>query len=537
MYWSKGVARVSSGRVTLEMAEQNKKILWVDDEIELLRPHIRFLEERGYAVSGTSSSLDAVEMVQKESFDLVLLDEMMPGKDGLIVLTEIKDLNPSLPVIMITKSEEERLMDEAIGKRIDDYLTKPVNPSQILSACKKILEKQRIQHGRVTQDYVIDSNQIRSFITGPTTWRDWIEIQNKLVKWDLELDRAEDTGLKQSHQDQRHECNTEFAKFIERHYHTWLENGDRPPLSVDVIRQFLLPELRSGRNVIFIVMDAMRLDQWAAIESLLYDYFTVQRHHYYSLLPTATPFARNAIFAGLFPDEIARRYPELWRKGGNDEGSLNRYERELLHGQLDKLGLQLHPEPKYTKVLDVTEARELTRQIVTYRETPLTSIVFNFVDILSHGRSESEILQEITPDESALRSLIRSWFIHSELFSILKTASQWDCTIVLTSDHGSVLSTKGTTVYGDRETSTNLRYKYGQNLRCDEKHALFIKKPEEYRLPSIGLHSNFIIAKEDYFFLYPTKYHKYKKQFQGSFQHGGISLEEMILPVAIMRSK
>ncbi|UCE18801.1 MAG: bifunctional response regulator/alkaline phosphatase family protein [Gemmatimonadota bacterium] len=518
------------------MAEQ-KKILWVDDEIDMLRSHIRFLEERGYAVSGTSSGLDAVELVAKEPFDLVLLDEMMPGKDGLTVLAEIKDLSPSLPVIMITKSEEERLMDEAIGKRIDDYLTKPVNPSQILSACKKILEKRRIQRGQITQDYVIDSNQIRGLIAGPTSWPDWIEIQNKLVKWDIELDQSADTGLKQSHQDQRRECNTEFVKFVERNYHRWLEEEDRPPLSVDVIRRFILPEIRSGRNVIFIVMDSMRLDQWAAVESLLYDYFTVQRDYYYAVLPTATPFARNAIFAGLFPDEVARRYPELWRKGGDDEGSLNRYEHDLLNDQLNTLGLKLHPDPKYIKILDVTEARELTKQIVTYRDTPLTAIVFNFVDILSHGRSESEILQEIAPDESALRSLIRSWFIHSELFTILKTASQWDCTVVLTSDHGSVLSTKGTTVYGDRETSTNLRYKYGQNLRCDDKHALHIKKPEEYRLPSIGLHSNFIIAKEDYFFLYPTKYHKYKRQFQGSFQHGGISLEEMILPVAIMRSK
>ncbi|MFQ6093077.1 MAG: PglZ domain-containing protein, partial [bacterium] len=258
---------------------------------------------------------------------------------------------------------------------------------------------------------------------------------------------------------------------------------------------------------------------------------------YYSILPTATPYARNAIFGGLFPAEIAGIYPELWRRGRDDERSLNRYEHQLLDRQLAELGLHLHPEPKYAKILDVTEARELAKRIASYRDTPLTAIVFNFVDILSHGRSESEILQEIAPDESALRSLIRSWFVHSELFTILKTASQWESTVVLTSDHGSVLGTKGTTVYGDRETSTSLRYKYGQNLRCDEKHALLIKRPQEYKLPSPGLNSNFIIAREDYYFLYPTKYHKYKRQFQGSFQHGGISLEEMILPVVIMRPK
>ena len=519
------------------MGESKKKILWVDDEIDLLRSHILFLEERGYAVSGTSSSLDAVELVQKESFDLVLLDEMMPGKDGLTILTEMKDAKPSLPVIMITKSEEERLMDEAIGKRIDDYLTKPVNPSQILSACKKILEGQKIQQGQITQDYVADSNHIRNLIAGPTSWQDWIEIHSRLVKWDIDLDQSEDAGLKQSHRDQRSECNTEFVKFIQRHYHKWLEDGDRPLLSTDILSHFVAPELRADTNVIFIVMDSMRLDQWVAIEPLLFDYFTIQRDYYYSILPTATPFSRNAIFAGRFPSEIARMHPELWRKGSDDEGSLNRFEQDLLDKQLVDLDLYLQPEPKYAKILDINEARDLAKRIASYRDIPLTSIVFNFVDILSHGRSESEILQEIAPDESALRSLIRSWFIHSELFSILKTVSQWGSTVMLTSDHGSILSTKGTTVYGDRQTSTNLRYKYGQNLRCDEKHALLIKKPEEFKLPRVGLNSNFIIAKEDYFFLYPTKYHQYKRQFQGSFQHGGISLEEMILPVAIMRSK
>ena len=519
------------------MVELKKKILWVDDEIDLLRPHILFLQERGYSVSGTNSSLDAVELVQKESFDLVLLDEMMPGKDGLTVLTEMKDLNPALPVIMITKSEEERLMDEAIGKRIDDYLTKPVNPSQILSACKKILDKQKIQQGQVTQDYVTNSNLIRNTIAGPTSWHDWIEIHSRLVKWDIELDQSEDLGLKQSHLDQRHECNTEFVKFVERNYLNWLNGSDRPLLSTDVVSQFIVPELRSDRNVVFIVMDSMRLDQWAAIESLLFDYFTIHREYYFSILPTATPYARNAIFAGLFPGEIAKIYPDLWRKGSDGEGSLNRYEQQLLDRQLAELDLSLQPEPKYSKILDVNEARELAKHIGSYQEIPLTSIVFNFVDILSHGRSESEILQEIAPDESALRSLIRSWFIHSELFSILKTVSQWNSTVILTSDHGSILSTKGATVYGDRETSTNLRYKYGQNLRSNDKHALHIKNPEEYKLPRIGLNANFIIAKEDYFFLYPTKYHQYKRQFQGSFQHGGISLEEMILPVAIMRQK
>lgn len=523
--------------MVFRMADLKKHILWVDDEIDMLRSHIIFLEERGYSVSSTSSSLDAVELVENESFDLVLLDEMMPGKDGLTLLGEIKDLNPALPVIMITKSEEERLMNEAIGRRIDDYLTKPVNPSQILSACKRLLEKQRIRQGQITQDYVIDSQSIRNLIDGPLSWQDWIEINNRLVRWDIELDRTEDSGLKQSHGDQRSACNTEFVRFIEGSYLDWINGGDRPPLSIDIVPRFIEPELRSDHKIIFIVLDSMRLDQWATIEPLLFDHFNIQRDYYYSILPTATPYARNAIFSGAYPSEIARHYPNLWRKGSEDEGSLNRFEHELLTQQLHDLDLHLHPESKYEKILDVTEARDLAKRIGSYRDIPFTAIVFNFVDILSHGRSESDILQEIAPDESALRSLIRSWFIHSELFSILKMVSQWECAVILTSDHGSILSTKGTTVYGDRQTSTNLRYKYGQNLRCEEKHALLIKHPEKYKLPTVGLNANFIIAKEDYFFLYPTKYHHYKRQFEGSFQHGGISLEEMILPVITMRPK
>ena len=519
------------------MTEAKKRILWVDDEIDLLRSHILFLEGRGYSVSATSSSLDAVELVREQPFDLVLLDEMMPGKDGLTILAEMKDLNPGLPVIMITKSEEEQLMDDAIGKRIDDYLTKPVNPSQILSACKKILDRQKIRQGQITQDYVTEANEIRALLSSSLSWRDWIDIQNRLVKWDIELDRSEDRGLKQSHQDQRLECNTEFAKFVERNYAHWLNDGDRPPLSVDVMSQYVVPELTSGKSVVFIVMDSMRLDQWVAIESLLFDLFAIQRGTYYSILPTATPYSRNAIFSGLFPAEVARIHPELWRKGSDDERSMNRHEPELLERHLDELGLHLHPEPKYAKILDAAQAREQAKRMVSYRETPLTAIVFNFVDILSHGRAKSEILQEITPDESAFRSLIRSWFLHSELFAILKTVSQWNSTVVLTSDHGAVLSIRGTTVHGDRQTSTNLRYKYGQNLRCDEKHALLIERPEEYKLPTMGVNSNFIIAKENYYFLYPTKYHQYKRQFRGSFQHGGISLEEMILPVVVMRPK
>lgn len=514
---------------------ERRRILWVDDEIDLLQPHIIFLNEHDYSVIPVTNGDDAVVMVQKEAFDLVLLDEMMSGRDGLSTLTEIKDADPSLPVVMITKSEEERLMDEAIGKRIDDYLTKPVNPSQILSVCKKILETRRIMQERIARDYVADFSRIRGQLAGPLGWKDWVEIHSLLSQWDVELDNHGDADLEQTHRDQRRECNAEFAKFVERDYPRWLEGDDSPPLSVNFISEFVYPYLVAGRSVFLVVVDCMRLDQWLTIEPLLFDYFSIQRRHYYSILPTATPYSRNALFSGLFPGEIAELYPQLWKWGTTDDQSRNRYERELLERQLAKMGLKLRP--KYIKVLDVGEGKNLLKHISSYRAVPLACVVYNFIDILAHSRSESQVLQEIAPDEAGFRSLMKSWFIHSTIFEVLKKVSQQDWVVVLTSDHGSILGTKGTTVYGDRQTSTNIRYKYGDNLGCDQKHAILVKDPREYKLPRWGLNTNFIIAKEDCYFVYPTEFHKYRKQLQDSFQHGGVSLEEMILPVAIMRPK
>jgi DNA-binding response OmpR family regulator len=511
-------------------------ILWVDDEIDLLSAHIIFLEERGYKVLRATNGDDAIQLVARGGIDLVLLDEMMPGRDGLSTLEGIKDVNALLPVIMVTKSEEEHLMNEAIGKKIDDYLTKPVNLSQVLSAIKKILERQKLTENTLTREFVTDFSKINSMLSGPLHWKDWIEIHVKLSEIDLELERFRDVGLKQSHQDLRKSSSAEFGAFVIRNYRDWLASNDGPPLSVKVVEHHLLPLLKEGVQTFFIVVDCMRLDQWLMIEPILGEYFSIKKDYYYSILPTATPFSRNSIFAGEYPDKVAELYPELWDRGANETGR-NRHERQLLDRQLAKLGLKFKNEPKYVKVLDFDEGQNLARKINSYSATPLLSVVYNFVDILVHGRSESEILQEVAPNEAAFRSLMRSWFEYSHMFEMLRKISEWDCAVVITTDHGSVIGTKGALAYGKKDTSTNLRYKYGDNLNCDPKQAWLVKEPKKLRLPTWGLATTYIIALEDYYFVYPTKYSEYRRQYQNSFQHGGISLDEMILPVITLKPK
>lgn len=509
----------------------------MDDEIDQLRSQIIFLEGKGYQVTPVSNGDDAVKLVRKQTFDLILLDEMMPGKDGLTTLEEIKELNPHIPIIMVTKSEEEDLMEQAIGKKIDDYLTKPVNPSQILSAVKRILETKKIREDHISRDFLSDFRRISDLLNARLTWQDWIEIHKTLSKWDLEVENFKDLGLKQTHLDQRKECNLEFGKYIEKEYLGWLGSGDSPVLSTDVVKEYLFPIIKEGKRLFFIVVDCMRLDQWLMIEPLLEEYFFIKTDYYFSILPTATPYSRNAIFSGTFPIDLASEYPELWRRGPEDELSRNRYEADLMREQLKRLGLRLRSQPRYAKILAKADGENLSRKITTYSDISVFSMVFNFLDMLAHGRSESEILKEITPDEAAFRSLMRSWFTHSSLFKILKYLSAQECELVITTDHGSVLGTRGTIAYGRKDTSPNLRYKYGDNLKCDTKDALLIRDPKKYRLPVYSMSTTYIIAKEDFYFVYPTKLSEYRREYRNTFQHGGISLEEMILPVAILRPK
>ncbi len=513
------------------------RILWVDDEIELFRAHILFLEEREYKVTSINNGEDAVELVKKEKYDIVFLDEMMPGKGGLETLTEIKEINPGLPVVMITKSEEESLMEEAIGEKIKDFLIKPVNPSQILLALKRILDSKEIEGARISRNYSSEFMEISRRLFDGLDYEEWTQTWAKLCEWSVELDRFPDLGLEQTLRDQIKECNKEFNKYIEKNYMGWLSSSDRPVLSVDLVEKYLAPLLKRNKKVVFIVIDCLRLDQWIRLESYLYDYFNVTRDYYYSILPTATPFSRNAIFSGMFPLDIEKQLPDIWADGEDDETSRNKHESELLNRQLQKIGINIKPEPKYVKILDMEASRSTERNILSMSELPLTSLVYNFVDNLAHKRSESDILKEITPDESAYRKLTESWFEHSTLYNILKTLSKTDVTIILTTDHGSIRVHKGTKVLADRESSSNIRYKYGRNLKSNNKHVLRIKHPYDYKLPMRGINCDYVIAKNDYFLLFESKYHRYENLYKDSFQHGGISLEEIILPVVKLESK
>jgi len=514
-----------------------KRILWADDEIDMLQAHLLYLREKGYDVVSVTNGDDAISEVKQKEYDIVLLDEMMSGKGGLETLNEIKDLYPHLPVIMITKSEEESLMEDAIGKRIDDYLTKPVNPSQILMACKKLLDRQNIITEKRSEQYPAELSQLSLALMNPLRAEDWIDQALKICKMDIDLDSSDSDSYREVLDDQKRESNIEFGKFIERKYAGWLQTSkDRPVFSVDIIEKYVLPELRAGKKVFFIIIDCMRLDQWLTLEPFFFDRFRIQRDYYYSILPTATPFSRNAIFSGLFPKEIEKMYPELWSLNEDDE-SLNRYERELLNLQLNRKHIQLKSDLKYIKIMNNEDARNFDKSLYNYLDAQLTAIVVNFVDILAHSRSDLPILKDIAPNEAAYRSLTLSWFEHSPWINIFQKISQKDMVTFITSDHGSIRGLHGTKVIGDRETSTNLRYKYGRSLKVDKKHAVMIKNPSDWNLPMQGLNTNYIIAKEDYYFVYPTNFNKYLNYYKDSLQHGGISLEEMILPVIRLEQK
>ncbi len=521
------------------MEHSKGNILWVDDEIELLRAHIMLLQEKGYSVDTAANGEDAIEIVKSKSFDLVFLDEMMPGKGGLETLAVIKEISPSLPVVMITKNEAESLMEEAIGSKISDYLTKPVNPSQILLVCKKFLEGKKLQSEQVSRDYTMEFSSISRMLLNPMDYTEWVDLYLKMTNWEMELDKHPELGLQKMLADQRKESNAEFSKYVEKNYQTWINKKDnRPALSTDIIEKYVIPNLDDKKSVFLFVIDCMRLDQWLVMEEYLRELYSIEKEYYYSILPTATPYSRNAIFSGLFPLELEQRFPDLWQGEDDSESSHNKYEKELLIKLLERKKISMKSEPKYVKILDPEFGRQIQSNIISYTQNKLTAIVVNFVDMLAHGRSDDPILKEIAPDESAYRSLTNSWFKHSSLFGMFQAlATRKDVKIIVTTDHGSVRCMRGSKVIGDREASTNLRYKFGRNLKSDDKQSIFLKNPKDFKLPQRAVTTNYIVAKEDYYFVYPTDYHKYLNQYRDSFQHGGISMEEMILPVITMEPK
>lgn len=517
------------------MEKTKGNILWIDDEIELLKPHIILLEKRGYNVEKSTNGEDAIEMVRKKHYDLIFLDESMVGISGLDTLPVIKDIDDSTPVVMVTKNEAESVMEEAIGRKIDDYLTKPVNPAQIIAACKKFLESSRIEQDRLTQDYLQGFNEITQRLYEPLEWEDWKDIYVKLVNWSLELDRYPDLGFTQTLSDQMKECNSAFSKYVEKNYLNWLyePDEDTPVLSPEIVQKHLIEHLKTGKPTFFFVVDCMRYDQWLIMEELLKPYYSFRKNFYSSILPTATPYARNAIFSGLMPIDIKKYYPQYWMDETNsEEHKLNAYEKELLIEQLKRKKVKLKNDLTYIKIHETEYGKKIESDIKKFAKKHLTAIVINSVDMIAHSRSDYAILKEIAPDESAYRALTHSWFQYSSLFRMLKTLSQIkDVKIVLTTDHGSIRCMRGVKVLGDKETTTCLRYKFGKNVKADKNHAMQVKKPEDFKLPRYGITVNNIIAKEDYYFVYPTDFHQYLQRYRDSFQHGGISMEEMIIPV------
>ena len=511
------------------------KILWVDDEIDLLKSHIMFLESKGYDVTTLNNGQDAIDACRKEIFDIIFLDENMPGLSGLETLAEIKTINSNIPVVMITKSEEENIMDMAIGSKIADYLIKPVNPNQILLTIKKNIHKRDIISEKTTHDYRSEFNKIGMQINDSASFEDWKNVYKKLVHWDLVLNDTENE-MGDLLNMQKVEANANFVKYIKKNYEKWFENPEEKPLmSHDIFNKKVFPLLDNGEKVFFILIDNFRLDQWRLIKDVLAEFYNFPDEDIYSsILPTATQYARNAIFSGLMPLKIQEMFPNFWIDEEEDEGK-NLNEKELIKTQIDRF------RKKYTysyhKINDTHNGEKLIENISQLYDNQLNVIVFNFIDMLSHARTESKMIKELAGTEAAYRSLTVSWFKHSPLYELLKILSRKDYKIILTTDHGTICVDDPIKVVGDKNTNTCLRYKVGKNLAYDKKDVFEIKNPAKFGLPSPNLSSTYIFATNEDFFAYPNNYNYYVSYYKNTFQHGGVSLEEMLIPIVMMEPK
>lgn len=513
------------------------RILWTDDEIDLLRPHIIFLREKGYEVETANNGSDALDWVKKEHFDIIFLDENMPGLSGLETLSQIKTISPNVPVVMITKSEEENIMDEAIGSKITDYLIKPVNPKQILLSLKKNVEQKRLVTQQTTSAYQMQFAQIGMRINDRLSFEEWKEIYRKLVHWELELSSSEDSAMDEVLAMQKNDANQAFCRFIRENYLNWFGKslGQRPLLSTDIFRQKVFPLLNNGRKVFVLLIDNLRFDQWRVMSSVVNEYFrTDEEELYYSILPTATMYARNAMFAGLMPSEIEKLYPNLWEDDDN-EGNKNEHEEELLLKQMLRQGRK--EKLFFDKISNLKSGRKLVEDLSAILENDLSVMVFNFVDMISHARTEMDMIRELAGNENAYRSLTMSWFNHSSLLELLKELAGNDIRVVITTDHGTIRVDNPVKVIGDRETNTNLRYKLGRNLNYKSRQVFDVTNPRDAFLPSRNVSTTYIFAQNTDFFAYPNNFNYYANYFKNTFQHGGVSLEEMIVPVVTLSPK
>lgn len=512
------------------------KILWADDEIDLLKPHIIFLEDKGYEVTTTTSGAEALDLVDEQRFDLVFLDENMPGISGLETLSRIKSKHSALPVVMITKSEEEFIMEEAIGSKISDYLIKPVNPKQILLTIKKNLDTSRLVSEKTTINYQQEFRSIGMSLHNNMTFEEWKDIYKKLVYWELELDKIEETGLNEILQTQKDEASHLFSRFIEENYIDWLRDGEEAPLmSPNVIKEKVAPHISDDTSTFLIVVDNLRYDQWEILKPKIREYFWIDEEDtYLSILPTTTQYARNALFAGLMPSEIEKMYPKLW-VNDEEEGGKNMSEEELLGLNLKRLGKDTRYN--YYKVLNQSFGRKVVDEIPNMMKNKFNVLVYNFIDMLSHARTDTNVIKELAEDESAYRSLTLSWFEHSSFMEAIKVLASKKAQVILTTDHGSIKVKNPSKVIGDKNVNTNLRYKQGKNLSYESKDVFHIKEPKDAFLPRVNMSQSFIFAKNDLFFAYPNNYNHYVQYYRDTFQHGGISLEEMMVPLVKLSPK
>ena len=513
------------------------KILWADDEIDLLKPHILFLEDKGYEVLSTQSGDDALDILADERVDIVFLDENMPGLSGLETLEIMKAKHPSLPIIMITKSEEEYIMEEAIGSKISDYLIKPVNPMQILLSVKKNLDTSRLVSEKATSKYQQEFREIGMMLGDNLDDEEWKGLYKKLVYWELELEKSKEGGMEEVFLMQKNEANAQFGKFIERNYIDWLNHPeDAPTLSHNLFKKHVIPELEKKEEpVFFIVLDNLRYDQWKTIRPILTkDFWVDEEDIFYSVLPTTTQYSRNAIFAGMMPADIERRYADKWVNDGDEDGR-NMHEEFFLNEQLKRNGLDI--KFTYNKVLNVSYGNKVLREVPSMFNNPLNVIVYNFVDMLSHARTDTQIVKELANDEAAYRSIVKSWLEHSTLLNVLKEIAARGGKVVIATDHGSIRVKEAIKVVGDKDVNPNLRYKQGKSLDYNAKQVFEVKNPEDAHLPKVNVSQRFIFAKDDDFFAYPNNYNHYVSYYKNTFQHGGISLEEMLIPVVKLSAK
>ncbi len=509
-------------------------ILWVDDEIDLLKPHILFLEKKNYQVTTCQSGQEAIEEIENTTFDIVFLDENMPGISGLETLTEIKKLDTTLPVVMITKSEEEYLMDEAIGSKIADYLIKPVNPNQILLSLKKSLDNSRLVSERTTANYQQEFRKIAMDLSMVNSYEEWAELYKKLIYWELQLEEIEDSSMFEILESQKVEANTQFSKFVDKNYTDWFEGEDAPTLSHTLFKKLIKPELKDEKTLL-VVVDNLRYDQWLAFEETLSLFYKKKKEvPYFSILPTATQYARNAIFSGLTPLDMEKQHPNWW-KNDTDEGGKNLFEKEFLGAQLKRLRLDLKWE--YHKISSLKQGKQLAHNYKAQKDNDLTVLVYNFVDMLSHSKTEMEVIKELASNDKAYRSLTVSWFKNSPLLDIIQQAQSLGQKLIITTDHGTINVKHPSKVIGDRDTSLNLRYKTGRSLTYEDKDVLAATDPKKINLPNINVSSSYIFAKNDLFFAYPNNYNHYVGYYRNTYQHGGVSLEEMIIPFVVLEAK